>query len=198
MAFEKLRITGQDGQHYRLGEPMEIHDRDIHLGTLDPITVNRDGTEVLIQRFVPAAFVKKEHKRNFGPLVLLEVTTFLAEQFPRLQAVSYLLSREIEMHGDGMNVAMARSVLLQALGAEAVTIAPHPHSTTPGDFLVQGVWTYSERNLAALSHCLERERAIYRQWDEAADASQSIHVLRDRLRQLLARGPGVRGGEAVD
>ncbi len=198
MAFEKLRITGRDGQPYRLGEPMDIHDRDTHLGTLDPITVSRDGTEVLIQRFAPSSFVKKEPKRNFGPLVLLEVTTFLAGQFPGLQAVSYLLSREIEMHGDGMNVAIARAALLQAMGAEGVTIAPRPHSETPGNFVVQGVWAYNARNLAALDRCLARERHVYRQWDEAADAGQSIHALRDRLRQLLVRGPGVRGGEAAD
>ncbi|MEJ8811611.1 hypothetical protein WKW77_11085 [Variovorax ureilyticus] len=171
---------------------MEVHDRETFLGTLDPVSVSRDGTEVLIQRFIPSAFLKKE-KRNFGPLVLLEVTTYLAEQFQGLQAVSYLLSREIELHGDGMQVA-----LLQAIGAEAVAISPRPDSETPGNFVVQGVWAYNERNLAALCHCLERERAIYRQWDAAVETGQSIAVLRDRLRQLLARGSGVRGGEAAD
>ncbi|SCK34141.1 hypothetical protein VAR608DRAFT_3041 [Variovorax sp. HW608] len=187
MAFEKLQITGQDGRHFRLGEPMEVHDRGTFLGTLDPVTVSRDGTEVLIQRFLPSAFVKKE-KRNFGPLVLLEVTTFLAEQFQGLQAVSYLLSREIEMHGDGMQIALARSALLQAIGAEGVAVSPRPDSETPGNFVVQGVWAYNERNLAALRHCLERERTTYRQWDDAAaETSQSIVALRDRLRQLLTR-----------
>lgn len=197
MAFEKLRISGQEGHPYRLGEPMEVHDREIFLGTLDPVSVSRDGTEVLIQRFIPSAFLRKE-KRNFGPLVLLEVTRYLAEQFQGLQAVSYLLSREIELHGDGMKVALARSALLQAIGAEAVAISPRPDSETPGNFVVQGVWAYNERNLAALCHCLERERAIYRQWDAAVETGQSIVVLRDRLRQLLARGPGFRGGEAAD
>ncbi|WP_431274193.1 hypothetical protein ACQ858_19350 [Variovorax ureilyticus] len=197
MAFEKLRITGQDGRHYRLGEPLEVHDRGTFLGTLDPVTVNRDGTEVLIQRFLPSAFVKKE-KRNFGPLVLLEVTAFLAEQFQGLQAVSYLLSREIELHGDGMNVALARSALLEAIGAEAVAVSPRPDSGTPANFVVRGVWAYNERNIAALGHCLERERAIYRQWDAAVETDRSIGVLRDRLRQLLARSPGIRGGEAAD
>ncbi|MBB3179952.1 hypothetical protein [Variovorax sp. Sphag1AA] len=175
---------------------MEVHDRETFLGTL-PVTVSRDGTEVLIQRFLPSAFVKKE-KRNFGPLVLLEVTTYLAEQFQGLQAVSYLLSREIELHGDGMKVALARSALLQAIGADAVAISPRPDSETPGNFVVQGTWAYNERNLAALCHCLERERAIYRQWDAAVETGQSIVALRDRLRYLLAHGPGFRGGEAAD
>jgi len=197
MAFEKLRITGRDGKHYRLGEPIEVHDRETFLGSLDPVAVSRDGTEVLIQRFLPSAFVRKE-KRNFGPLVLLEVTAFLAERFDGLQAVTYLLNREIELHGDGMKVALARSALLQAIGAEAVAISPSPDSETPGNFVVQGVWAYNERNLVALRHCLERERTIYRQWDAAAEASQSIVALRDRLRQLLARGPASRGGEAAD
>ena len=107
MTFERLRITGPDGDRYELGDPMHVHDGSVHLGTLDPVRVSRDGTEVRIERFLPSLFVK-EQKRNFGPLVLLEVTTFLAEQFDGIQTISYALTREIEMHGDGMKVASAR------------------------------------------------------------------------------------------
>jgi hypothetical protein len=199
MTFERLRITGRHGKHYELGEAMEVHDGDVHLGTLDPVNVSRDGTEVLVGRFIPSQFVK-DQKRNFGPLVLLETTTFLAEHFQGLQAVNYVLSREIEMHGDGTQVASARSALLQAMGAEAVTISPKPDSETPGNFVVRGTWAYNERNLAALGECLQRERGIYRQWDTAS-AAPSVRALRNRLRELLARGPGdlgFRGGERAD
>jgi hypothetical protein len=197
MTFESLRFTGSNGQHYRLGEPLDVHDGDNFLGTLDPVQVSRDGTEVLIERFIPSSFVK-ERKRNFGPLVLLEVTSFLAEQFTGVQSVSYSLSREIEMHGDGMQVASARSVLLHSIGAEAVTITPRPDSNTPGNFVVQGVWTYNERNLQALGQCLARERATYRQWDSAPPDAANGSDLRSRLRHFLSRGPGARGGEGSD
>ncbi|MGJ7511681.1 hypothetical protein [Variovorax sp. GT1P44] len=199
MTFERLRITGPDGERYELGEPMHVHDGSVHLGALDPVRVSRDGTEVRIERFLPSQFVK-EQKRNFGPLVLLEVTTYLAEQFDGIQTISYSLTREIEMHGDGMKVASARSALLLDIGAEAVTIAPSPDLETPGNFIVQGIWAYNERNLAALHQCLEREREIYRQWEAPAPQPMAIPGLRNRLRQLLARGPGDphRGGEAAD
>jgi len=200
MTFERLRITGRDGERYELGAPMQVHDGSVHLGTVDPVRVSRDGTEVHIERFVPSRFVK-ERNRNFGPLVLVEVTAYLAEQFDGVQTVSYSLSREIEMHGDGMKVASARSALLQDIGAEGVTITPRPDQHTPGNFVVEGVWAYNERNLASLARCLAREREIYRQWEASASHATAIPALRDRLRQLLVRGPGetgARGGDAAD
>ena len=48
MTFERLRITGRLGKDYELGEAMEVHDGDVHLGTLDPVAVSRDGTEVFL------------------------------------------------------------------------------------------------------------------------------------------------------
>jgi hypothetical protein len=201
MSFERLQITGPNGNPYRLGEPMEVHDGAIHLGTLDPVTVSRDGTEVLLQRFLPSQFLK-DQKWNFGPLVLLEVTAFLAEHFQGLQVVHYLLTRDIEIHGDGMTVATARAQLLDAIGAEAVTVSPRPDSEVPGNFVVWGVWAYNERNLAALGECLAREREVYRQWDAATVGSAPPpSTLRTRLRQLLARNPGdlgFRGSESAD
>ncbi|MDM0106820.1 hypothetical protein QTH97_17885 [Variovorax sp. J22R24] len=200
MTFERLRITGRDGERYELGAPMHVHDGSVHLGAVDPVRLSRDGTEVHIERFLPSRFVK-EQRRNFGPLVLLEVTSYLAEQFHGIQTISYSLSREIEMHGDGMKVASARSALLQDIGAEGVTITPRPDHETPGNFVVEGVWAYNERNLAALGHCLAREREIYRQWEAAAGPAAAIPALRDRLRQLLVRGTGeagMRGGEESD
>lgn len=187
MTFDRLRIAGPGGGPCALGEPMHVHDGSVELGTLDPVDVSRDGTEVRIGRFVPTPFVRT-HRRNFGPLVLLEVTSFIAERFQGVQAVSYALSREIELHGDGMQVATARSTLLHSMGAEGVTISPQPDSGPPGNFVVQGVWTYNVQNLAALRACLTAERQIYRQLaaNESMLEAAPPKGLRQRLRRWLA------------
>src|SRR6476660_4625279 len=54
MTFERLRITGRDGGRYQLGTPMHVHDGSASLGTVDPVRVSRDGTEVHIERFLPS------------------------------------------------------------------------------------------------------------------------------------------------
>jgi hypothetical protein len=187
MTFDRLRIAGPRGGPCALGEPMHVHDGSVELGTLDPVDVSRDGTEVLIGRFIPSPFVRAR-RRNFGPLVLLEVTSFIAERFQGVQVVSYSLSREIELHGDGMQVATARSALLQSMGAERVTISPQPDSGPPGNFVVQGVWTYNAQNLAALRACLELERQNYRRL--AANEDKLDAAPTDGLGQRLRRWLG--------
>lgn len=182
MSFSNLRITGPNSARYELGKPMYVYDRNAHLGTLDPVQVSRDGTEIRISRFAATQFVKSE-RRNFGPLVLLEVTSFLAEQFESVQSVSFSLNREIETYGDGSKVAIARSVLLEDIGAQGVTISPQPDSETPGNFVVQGVWAYNERNLEALQECLRRERDIYRDLERHAKQVTAVLGLRGRLRR---------------
>ena len=82
-----------------------------------------------------------------------------------------------------------------------VTAGMYRMDQTPGNFVVEGVWAYNERNLASLARCLAREREIYRQWEASASHATVIPALRDRLRQLLVRGPGetgARGGDAAD
>ncbi|RZL86588.1 MAG: hypothetical protein EOP82_29420 [Variovorax sp.] len=64
-----------------------------------------------------APIVKDEH-RNFGPLVLLELTSLIAEHFHSVQTISFVLSREIETYGNGMKVASARSQLLGGFKSE--------------------------------------------------------------------------------
>jgi hypothetical protein len=182
MSFSNLRITGPDAARYELGKPMYVYDRHAHLGVLDPVHVSRDGTEVHISRFAATPFVKSA-RRNFGPLVLVEVTSFLAEQFEAVQSVSFSLSREIETYGDGTKVATARSVLLEEIGASGVTISPQPDSETPGNFVVQGMWTYNERNLAALQDRLRLEREIYCDLERHARQVTAVLGLRGRLRR---------------
>lgn len=168
----RLRLTGPDSAPYELGQPLYVYDGNAHLGTLDPVQVNRDGTEVLISRFVSSPLGRAE-KRAFAPLVLLEVTAFLVERFHGVQMVSYSLSRQIQIYGDGTTVAAARSQLLQDIGADGVTISPQPDSQTPGNFVVQGVWTYNERNLEALQRCLRRQRELYAEKEQDAGQAPS-------------------------
>lgn len=141
---------------------MLVHDRGRFLGALDPIEASVDRSDVRISRFLPSPSLRSE-QRNFGPLLLVEVTTFLAERFPSIQTVSFTLTREIEMYGEGMMVAAARSELLRSIGATDVHVRAQPDSNRPGNFVVQGVWSYTEHNLAALRSALATQRALYRE-----------------------------------
>jgi hypothetical protein len=102
---------------------------------LEPLAVGRHGTEVHVGRFISGDYVKA-HRRNFGPLILLEVTSFLVERFASVQVVHYTLHRDIEMKGDGLRVACARAELLHRIGAVGVTINPRPDPGTPGNFVL--------------------------------------------------------------
>lgn len=141
---------------------MLVHDRGRFLGSLDPIEASVDRSDVHISRFLPSPSLRSE-QRNFGPLLLVEVTTFLAERFPSIQTVSFTLTREIEMYGEGMMVAAARSELLRSIGATDVHIRAQPDSNRPGNFVVRGIWSYTEHNLAALRSALATQRALYRE-----------------------------------
>ncbi|SEB10018.1 hypothetical protein [Variovorax sp. YR216] len=184
MTFKELRISGPDFAPYVLGEPMYVHDRSVQLGTLDPIHVTRAGTNVHIGRFIATRFLKAG-KRNIDPLVLLEVISFISERFLAVQTVSFSLRSEVASYEDGLKIASARAALLQRIGTHRVTISPQPDSTTPGNFVVHGVWAYNELNLAALGQCLKLEREIYR--DCEVLAPEARRSLRSRLRRLLSR-----------
>jgi len=115
--------------------------------------------------------------------LLLEVTMFLAERFPGIQNVHFSLTREIEMDGDGMMVAAARTELLRRIGATDVHARPKPDSSRPGNFVVQGVWSYTEHNLGALRAALTMQRALYR---EHQKGERPVPLLR-RLKRWWAR-----------
>jgi hypothetical protein len=184
--FEELRCGGPDLAPYALGEPMYVYDRIAHLGTLDPVHVTHRGTNVHITRFVATQFAKTG-RRNFDPLVLLEVISFISERFDAVQTVSFSLGSEVESYEDGMKIASARSALLQRIGAHSVTISPQSDSVARGNFVVRGVWAYNERNLAALGQCLRREREIYRDSEPSTECGTAPRSLRSRLRRLLSR-----------
>jgi len=186
MKSNELHISGPDAAPYALGEPMHIYDGDVHLGTLDPLHVTHGGTNVHITRVVPTQMVKSR-KRSLDPLVLLEVVACISERFLAVQTVSFALRSDVASYEEGMKIASARSALLQRIGAHRVTISPQSDSAAPGNFVVQGVWAYNERNLVALGQRLEREREIYRACEPSAGREAAEPSLRSRLRRLLSR-----------
>lgn len=59
--------------------PWRCTTRGRRLGSLDPVEVSSDRSEVHISRFVPSA--QAGEQRRFGALLLLELTMFLVERF---------------------------------------------------------------------------------------------------------------------
>jgi hypothetical protein len=182
LSFEKLHLAGPDLSSYELGEPIVARDRGRLLGSVDPIEVSADRSEVRISRFLPSPSVRTE-QRHFGPLLLVEVTMFLAERFPGIQSVHFTLTRDIEMYGDGMMVAAARIELLRSIGATDVHARPKPDPSKPGNFVLQGVWLYTEDNLGALRAALATQRALYREHLRRVRADKRPVQLLRRLRQ---------------
>ena len=160
MIFEKLHLTGPGGSPYKLGEPMHVHDGARFLGTVEPIEVGPDRSEVRISRFSSAPSIGSG-QRNFGPLLLIEVTLFLVERFRNIESVHFNLRREIEVYGDGMMVAAARAELLRSIGATDVHARPQPDPSSPGNFVVRGAWVYTEDSLLALRLAVALQRDLY-------------------------------------
>ncbi len=139
---------------------MYLYDGSLHIATLDPVPVNREGTEVHIEHFSPTAIVT-QHKMEISKLALVEMVYFVAENFTSVQAISLSLSRQVEGYGDGMRLAGARSAFLQSLGAGNIMISPKPNAEHMGHFIVSGLWEYNPVNLQSLASVLESERELY-------------------------------------
>ncbi|MEO5735871.1 MAG: hypothetical protein ABIQ82_00240, partial [Variovorax sp.] len=86
-------------------------------------------------------------------------------------------------YGDGMMVATARSELLRSIGATDVHVRPKPDSNRPGNFVIRGIWRYTENNLSALRAASATQRAHYR--EECPDARTGGYPL--QLLRRLAR-----------
>ncbi|WP_162570805.1 MULTISPECIES: hypothetical protein [unclassified Variovorax] len=157
------------------------------LGTVEPVEASPDRSEVRVGRFVPSPSSRRE-VRNFAPLLLAEVTMFLAERFPAIQAVHFALSRELEMHGDGLMVAAARVEFLRSIGATDIEARPRPDASRPGNFVVHGVWAYTEENISSLRMVLAMERELYRKHLAYAAKQGGLAALLGRLKDRWARG----------
>jgi hypothetical protein len=193
MTFKKLRITGPQATPYQLGQPMHVYDGNILLAVLDPVPVRNAGTEIHIEAFRPTRVVREE-RRHVGRLIFLEICAFIAEHFHQIQAISFAFSRQIDTLGGGAQQAVARTQVMERIGAVNVQMAPRA-DIKPGHFVVSGVWAYSGRNLAALHAVLECERALYRAQPIQAGAKDRPGGLRAVLRRLMSRRR--RGGKGA-
>ncbi|VTU42632.1 hypothetical protein H6P1_00611 (plasmid) [Variovorax sp. PBL-H6] len=183
----QLHLSGPGLSRYELGEPMFVYEGARLLGTVEPVEASPDRSEVRVGRFVPSPSSRRE-VRNFAPLLLAEVTMFLAERFPAIQAVHFALSRELEMHGDGLMVAAARVEFLRSIGATDIEARPRPDASRPGNFVVHGVWAYTEENISSLRMVLAMERELYRKHLAYAAKQGGLAALLGRLKDRWARG----------
>lgn len=172
-----LGMTGPEGQTYVLGHPMHIAEGSLHLGVLGPVPVDRGGTEVHIGNFTPSAALKGE-RRRMAPLILLEITAFLVADFESVQVITFCLQPQIEVSGDGTQVARARAALLEDIGALDIRII-----TQAGKLSVVGFWEYNESARTRLAARLDVERANYLDFRSQRAAT----TLRARLKRIVLR-----------
>lgn len=187
MTFRKLRITGPGAVPYQLGQAMHVYDANVLLGTLDPVQVRAAGAEIHVEHFEPTRVVREE-QRHVGRLVFLEVCAFVSEHFHQIQAISFAFTREVGVLGGGAQQAAARVETMARIGATDLRVQPKA-GALPGQFVVSGVWAYSESSIAALRSVLEEEREIYRKNPIVVGAADRPG-LRAALRRLVSRRAG--------
>ncbi|RZL86033.1 MAG: hypothetical protein EOP82_31415 [Variovorax sp.] len=166
---------------------MSVYDDCVLLGTLDPVPVRNMGTEIHVEAFTPTRIVREE-SRHIGRLIFLEVCAFIVENFHQIQLISFVFTRQVDVLGGGVQQAAARAETMERIGAVNVQVAPKA-DTSPGHFVVSGVWVYSERNLVALNLVLEEQRALYRERPIAGGAKSRAGV-GTALRRLVRRSSG--------
>jgi len=184
MTTGTLKITGPRAAPYALGQPMYVYDHDRLLATLDPVPLRNSGTEIHVEAFNPARTVREE-RRHVGRLIFLEICAFISDNFPQIQAISFIFSRQVDVLGIGEAQAAARSETMSRIGALDVRITPKANAQ-PGHFVVSGVWAYSEQNYAAMKTVLAEERALYREWPIGSRRRARGGVV-TRLRHLVSR-----------
>ena len=178
-----LKITGPEGTSYTLGQPIWVYAGDTLLARLDPVPLLKSGTELHIEAFDPTRVVRDEG-RHVGRLIFLEICAFISQNFQQIQAISFVLSRQIALMGGGAQLAAARSETMSRIGAVDVRMTPKSDAK-PGHFVVSGIWIYSERTYAALLSVLEEERTSYRERAIGARAGEPTGVIA-RLRHLVS------------
>ena len=189
MSLHALRFTGPDGAPWAPGSPLLVHYGDTLFGTVPPPPVSRDGAEVRIQHFMPAVSPESRELQSlrFGRVVLLETVALVANRLPLVSAFSFVLDRDVEGYGTGVQLAASRSSLLQGIGAEHVVITPKPLAERAGHFVVTGFWQYNAANLAALATTLEAEWTAFSEREAAAASGRSRHANAWLRRFLLQR-----------
>ena len=79
---------------------------------------------------------------------------------------------------------MQKNQSVDRIGAINVRIRPKPDAL-PGQFVVTGVWAYSESSMAALRVVLEEQRALYRERPISIGVADKPGV-RAALRRLIS------------
>jgi hypothetical protein len=138
-----------------------------------------------VESFTPASTVREEH-RHVGRLIFLEICAFIAEQFPQIQAISFVFSRQVDVLGAGEQQALARAETMARIGAINVKMTPKPDAL-PGHFVVSGIWPYSQQNVEALYGVLAEERARYRDEPIGARLREKVGVVAALRHLVLGR-----------
>jgi len=136
---------------------MCVYEGPVLLATLDPVRIEKDGTELHISDFVPTQVVLEE-ERQIGRWMFFEICVFVAEHFPQIQAIGFAFARPTGSQGSAAGRGASRAQLLQGIGAVNVKIEP----LTSGAHVVSGIWPYNERNIAAVRAALEEQRLLFR------------------------------------
>jgi hypothetical protein len=178
MNCTQIRITGPNGAHYQLGDPMYVYAGALLLGTLDPVRVLNDGTQIHIEPFTPTQVVLDE-QRHIGRLIFFEICAFVSEHFSQIQLISFAFARPITSLGGPAQQAGSRAAAMERIGVEDVRITP----VSSGAHVVSGTWAYSEKNLAALHLALAEQRAIFAANPIASDKGG----LAGAIRRLVGR-----------
>jgi hypothetical protein len=127
----------------------------------------------------------RDEQRHVGRLVFLEICAFIAEHFHQVQAISFAFTRDVSILGGGIQQAAARMETMDRIGAINVQIRPKADAL-PGQFVVTGIWAYSESSMAALRVVLEEQRTLYRDRPIAVGVADKPGV-RAALRRLISR-----------
>ncbi|MDM0045895.1 hypothetical protein QTH91_15510 [Variovorax dokdonensis] len=153
-----VQISGPGGGPYRLGQPMLMFAGQVFLGRVDPVVVSNGGADVHFETFAPTSVVQDE-PRNVGALLLYEACAHIAHFHPRVQMISFDLSRPIPSEGDPAMQASARVAVVERIGTTDIQVK----AAQSGKIVVSGAWIYNESNLRALEQALEEHRAMFRE-----------------------------------
>jgi hypothetical protein len=186
MTTPSLRISGPDRAPYELGQPIHVHDGEACLGVIEDVSLRRGGSELHVEHFEATPLVA-ERKLVVRKLILLELTAFIAGNFPEVRSISFSLNKLIPGQEDGLKLAAARAALLHSIGAEAIKIVPNHEATHAGQFVVDGVWKRSAPTLEALAMAIAAEREAYARRKAAAPAVALLTRLVGGLRHRLSR-----------
>lgn len=185
LTLTELRITGPGSAPYQIGELMYFYDGEMHVGTVEAVTVSPGGHEVHLDRFVPSTFSMR-HSWVSRKIVLVEAVAFLAEHFTEVTAIRISLNSPVERHDDFLKVAKDRAQILRRIGAEQINIIPNFVPSDRGNFTVSGVWKRDRQSLKVFNAALRHEREAHRSRRAAATTVRGrLARLGERIRRLL-------------